>query len=454
MQLDTTSYRKDRKHPLQHGYGVSRPGGPSRRSLSAIRAILIHTTNNRKGNTHYVPEAAFLRDSVDVSAHYVVSSHDQAVVQILGETEIAWHAGDCADNDYENETSIGIEIAWTINKGPLPQQAIDNVTDLVRAILQRCPQIRKIDMHRAQAIDKNGRLGRKVDPSGWATPDFYQWRDALLAAPTLAVPAPPARKYRIKPAIPGGYVQVRQGRGTGYPEASIAGLSARLRAGEVVEVDDVTRGWAHLASGLGFIEAWALEVAVGASPIALPDDLPIIGSPSVGAARLRRMVDLCASRRPEAERDAITNAISDLATKANISDVCILSQAAKETGNFTSDRYVKSYNFAGLGATNDGAWGSTFDGVYSGLRAMIGHLLNYATTPEAMTQEQRLIASFDPRADALKKAHGFGCAPRWVDLWQKWGVIAPPNVPPPKMSKDAYGMSILIRARSYLEATT
>lgn len=261
MQLDTTSYRKDRKHPLQHGYGVSRPGGPSRRSLSAIRAILIHTTNNRKGNTHYVPEAAFLRDDTGVSAHYVVSSHDQAVVQILGETEIAWHAGDCADNDYENETSIGIEIAWTINKGPLPQQAIDNVTDLVRAILQRCPQIRKIDMHRAQAIDKNGRLGRKVDPSGWATPDFYAWRDALFAVPTLAVPAPPARRYRVRYGI--DYAQVRQGRGASFAEASIAGTSARFKPGAIVEVDDIKDGWAHLASGLGFVSMTLLEMPVG-----------------------------------------------------------------------------------------------------------------------------------------------------------------------------------------------
>ncbi len=395
-----------------------------------------------------------------VSSHFL--NRDEGVYQLVSIFDSSWANGiwepghawkGVADSENPNKYTISIENEGRPKKALSAKQQ-QQLTALLQAIAARYPQFIPyrpgINLLRHTDISPSHRPNCPGPLFDFAR--IAAAANSVTSAPPV-VPTPPARKYRIKPAIPGGYVQVRQGRGDGYPEASIAGLSARLRAGEIVEIDDVTSGWAHLASGLGFIEAWALEVAVGATPIALPDDLLIIGSPSVGATRLRRMVDLCASRRPEAERDAITNAISDLAAKANISDVCILSQAAKETGNFTSDRYTKSYNFAGLGATNDGAWGSTFDGVYSGLRAMIGHLLNYATTPEAMTQEQRLIASFDPRADALKKAHGFGCAPRWVDLWQKWGVIAPPKVPPPKMSKDAYGMSIVIRARSYLEAT-
>ncbi len=293
MNLDASSYRKDTRYPLQHGYGAVKPGRPATRPLSAIRAILIHTTNNRKGNTNYVPEARFLRDDIDVSAHYVVSSHDATVAQILAETAIAWHAGDCADNDYENETSIGIEIAWTINKGALPQQAIDNVTALVRAILQRCPHIRKIDMHRAQAIPK----GRKSDPAGWSDDAFYRWRDTVFAlanAQTIAVPEPPAVRYRVKHGI--DFAQVRQGRGASYPEASILGTSARFKSGAIVEVDDVRDGWVHLKSGLGFVAMVLLE------PVVSSVGLTFISPPRISKATFVNVLRTANSpAAPEAE---------------------------------------------------------------------------------------------------------------------------------------------------------
>lgn len=187
MYLNTDTYRKDTRWPVGRGYGPVVNGGPSQRDVNSIRAILIHTTNNSNGNTNYVGEAAFLRDSADVSCHYVVSSHDSTVAQVLPDKWIAWHAGDCADNDYQNATSIGIEIAWTINKGNLPAIAIENVTELVTSLLQKYPHITKIDMHRAQAVPK----GRKSDPSGWNDAPFYAWRDATLKAARQAPSQPP-----------------------------------------------------------------------------------------------------------------------------------------------------------------------------------------------------------------------------------------------------------------------
>lgn len=190
MEIDTQHYRKDLAQRVQHGYGAVKAGRPARRDVRAIRAILIHTTNNGKGNTNYVPEAIFLRDSPDVSAHYVVSSHDDTVVQLLPDEWIAWHAGACADSDYLNPTSLGIEIAWTVNKGPLLQQAIDNTSALVRSLLSRYPWITKIDTHRAQAIPR----GRKIDPSGWDDAAFYAWRDAIVRPETPApTPSEPLR---------------------------------------------------------------------------------------------------------------------------------------------------------------------------------------------------------------------------------------------------------------------
>src|SRR5438477_1436492 len=100
MTLDTTSYRKDLTCPIGHGYGPVVIGGPAQRDAHSLKSILIHTTNSPTGNTDYRPEAAFLRDSPDVSCHFVVSSHDAAIIQLLPPQWIAWHAGDCADSDY------------------------------------------------------------------------------------------------------------------------------------------------------------------------------------------------------------------------------------------------------------------------------------------------------------------------------------------------------------------
>lgn len=183
------SYRKDLKYPdplksgFYRGYGhPTKAYQPATRDWHAIKAILIHTTNNPHGNTAYPQEARFLRDSASVSINYVCSSHDHTIVEVLPPAFIAWHAGDCQDNAYENLYSIGVEISWTINKGPLPQIAIDNVTRLVRQLLEWYPWITKIDMHRSQAYPK----GRKIDPSGWSDKDFYAWRSGIFgsAAPT------------------------------------------------------------------------------------------------------------------------------------------------------------------------------------------------------------------------------------------------------------------------------
>jgi hypothetical protein len=184
ITLNTTTYRKDKLHPTGHGYGPARPA-------SQIKAVLFHTTNNPRGNTHYASEARFLRDSRDVSCHYVVSSHDATVAQILPDTLIAWHSGDCADNDYQNATSIGIEIAWAPQAGDLPPQAIQNTTDLVKMLLARYPNVRKVDTHRAQAVP----AGRKSDPAGWSDAAFYAWRSALFN-PTAPFPGSPPPSYR------------------------------------------------------------------------------------------------------------------------------------------------------------------------------------------------------------------------------------------------------------------
>lgn len=253
MRLDTVSFRKDVKYPRRlpsgyyHGYGGVRPWTSPTRSLTLIKTILIHTTDNPQGNTHYRPEAIFLRDSKDVSSGYVVSSHDDVVAQMMPDEYISWHSGDCADNDFENPTSVGVEIAWTFGKGPLPQIAIDNTSDLVRSLLQKHPSIIKIDMHRAQAIPK----GRKPDPLGWADADFYRWRDRMLKE--RGTPPTPLHSYVALFSTPIFTSRER-------PDTVALGGQAVVAVGQQIVATDLANGWLHMSDQTGFAPAGAFRL--------------------------------------------------------------------------------------------------------------------------------------------------------------------------------------------------
>lgn len=195
-----------------------------------------------------------------VSSHFL--NRDEGVYQLVSIFDSAWANGiwnpghawtGVADSENPNKYTISIENEGRPKKALTPKQQ-QQLTTLLQAIAARYPQF---------APYRPGvNLLRHTDISPSHRPNcpgpLFDFA-AIAAAANVA----PARRYRIKPAVPGGYVQVYQGRGTGYKEASIAGVSARLRTGDIVEVDDITNSWAHLASGLGFIEAWALESPVG-----------------------------------------------------------------------------------------------------------------------------------------------------------------------------------------------
>ncbi len=192
MNIDTKTYNKVNKYPNRNtirGHpreGLYRGYGSSKRYASAwrtsFRAILIHTTNGN-AKSKFENEADFLLNSEDVSANYLVGQQHQ-IAQIVDPRVMAWHSGDCYDNDYENPTSIGIEIHWTPQLGKLPDKMIYDVTDLVRYLISRYPSINKIDTHRSQAKPK----GRKIDPSGWDDTRFYEWRSSILV---------PIKKYTV-----------------------------------------------------------------------------------------------------------------------------------------------------------------------------------------------------------------------------------------------------------------
>ena len=92
-----------------------------------------------------------------------------------------------------------------------------------------------------------------------------------------------------------------------------------------------------------------------------------------------------------------------------------LCQSILETGWF---RYVGSavtpdqHNYAGLGVTSNGVKGLSFGSIAMGVEAQLQHLYAYATKAPLPDGVQMV----DPRFSFVTR----GCAPRWVDLNQRW----------------------------------
>ena len=87
-------------------------------------------------------------------------------------------------------------------------------------------------------------------------------------------------------------------------------------------------------------------------------------------------------------------------------------QAMNETGflKFGGQVSITQYNFAGMGATDDGAAGASFPNVRTGVRAQVQHLKGYAST-NALNN-----SCVDPRFAYLSKSRG--CAPivEWLGI--------------------------------------
>jgi N-acetylmuramoyl-L-alanine amidase/Mannosyl-glycoprotein endo-beta-N-acetylglucosaminidase len=127
-------------------------------------------------------------------------------------------------------------------------------------------------------------------------------------------------------------------------------------------------------------------------------------------------------RKDVANAELIASAYTTFGELTGIGNLYPLAQAIHETGWFTSPRWKTAFNPAGLGATNDGAWGAVFDTVAAGVLAQYAHLLCYATTPEQNNYLLEKIALLSPRYAAMDAAFGRGSATTWVGLNGKWAL--------------------------------
>lgn len=167
----------------------------------------------------------------------------------------------------------------------------------------------------------------------------------------------------------------------------------------------------------------------------------ILNGPHVPSHRL---CDWLQSYAPSIKdnHDAIAAAYTTYGELTKIGNLLPFAQAAKETGWFSSPRWVRSYNPAGLGATNDGAWGGTFSNPAEGILTQYAHLVVYAMDETACTAVPlwRFFALVDPRFDAVKQRGWVGSVQQWTHLNGKWAYPG-----------RNYGESIIERANVLLE---
>lgn len=158
---------------------------------------------------------------------------------------------------------------------------------------------------------------------------------------------------------------------------------------------------------------------------------------------LHRALNKYAPSITQADKESIVSAYTTFGELTTIGNAYPFAQAAKETAWFSSERFVKSYNPAGLGADDTGAWGHTFATIAEGVLAQYAHLLCYAVPDEQLTYIQKQIARMSPRRNPLIGSYGLGVAGnRWQGLSRKWNS--------PAGSSD-YGKDIIVLGEKILD---
>lgn len=381
-----------------------------------IRSILIHSTNNPNGNTSFNSELSFLYNSTNVTAEYLVGANE--VVELLDPLKyFAYHAGTVRDAKFSNAESIGIEVHYSPNDGkPIDPRKIANLTELVKYLLSKHNLTADdISVHRWEAVPQ----GRKVDPSFWSDKQFLEWRATLTQTKN--------EKFTI---LQEAFI---------YTTPTFETIAKHITSGDVVNgvlpVGYEFEGqWVHnnsaiwMSNGWGFIKPYAIESHT------------ILNGPQVDPIRLHRALNMWAKHLSLEERESIVAAYTTYGELTTIGNILPFCQAAKETGWFASERWKRSKNPAGIGATNDGAWGSHFNNAAEGILAQYAHLLCYATKPEENSFLIERLAQLSPRIEAMSKAFGRGSARTWVSLGGKWA-----------WPGNGYGESIIKRAEEVMK---
>lgn len=168
----------------------------------------------------------------EVSTHYLIRK-DGYIAQLVPDALAAWHAGKSTwlglNKDQIQAQSIGIELE-NDNDGrdPYPPQQIAAAHWLGQQLVNRYQITRPMVVRHLDIATPKGRKTDPAPPFPW--PAF---RDSLFLDTAI--------RYRAITCAP-----IFQDR---RPDAPLAGSAS---AGTIEAIDDLTSGWLHLQSGLGF----------------------------------------------------------------------------------------------------------------------------------------------------------------------------------------------------------
>ncbi|RVC75208.1 MAG: N-acetylmuramoyl-L-alanine amidase [Mesorhizobium sp.] len=163
---------------------VSPNFGPRRETLKPDM-IVLHYTGMATGPG---AEAWLCDPASDVSAHYLIHE-DGRIVQMVRESDRAWHAGKSSwfGRTDINSCSVGIEIVnpgHSLGYPDFPRRQIDAVIGLCKGIVQR----HSIAAQRVLA-HSDVAPGRKVDPG-----EKFPWKTLFAAGIGHLVPPAPVRQ--------------------------------------------------------------------------------------------------------------------------------------------------------------------------------------------------------------------------------------------------------------------
>jgi hypothetical protein len=226
----------------------------------------------------------------------------------------------------------------------------------------------------------------------------------------------------------------------------------------VIELDDVTNGWGHLATHIGFVDMAFLKTVGEADPVNPPvvEKLPVVREYS-------ELSSIVVQEQPAANVDAIVAYLAslpaqqytrtDLTTivttykqfgeETGIDWVAALAQNLHETDNLRSWWSQRPRrNPAGLRVTgerrqsppdgdvqwsfNDGTqqWhrGMSFPSWNDSIKAHVAYLLSYACTNDQLTPAQRDFIMSTSVSFVLSRSVNRGVAPTLHGLNGKWAV--------------------------------
>lgn len=247
FSIDKDTFNKAKRIP----YNPDKDCGYQPRPLGRlpIKGILVHTTNGQSGTT-FAQEANFIANSLDISSHYLIGKKGEVVEFLDPIKYIAYHAGCVKAIVFSNIFAVGIEMHNTPNEGHCTTPQLDTLDWLVRDLIARF-NIKKeyIETHRNVAVfckghKLAGKLGRKIDPSGFPDSEFYAWRDSLYTPKTFT-------RFRVVAAVVNIRTspQVNDHNVVGQLTFGDEFESIAIKKDELGQMINGKNTWAHLTKG-------------------------------------------------------------------------------------------------------------------------------------------------------------------------------------------------------------